>query len=688
LVRLLRRRWLTAIIVFAAVFGGYWAFSTVTERIQFRARARVLISTPPILVTASQGAQWITVSQMEPKTWYSIIAGRRIRELSEQALKASVSYPVKPEWFTSVTPVPETDSQLVWIEALAPTSAIAADIANVVAKQVEIFSKDVANREIREARAKTQERLDKESRIQTDEEAGTRRIRDDARTRLGSENLDLDVRKFEEEVLFHETRRRDLERRAATNRLRIERVLADRSVAEHLQREGIPRLGSASSESRVSESLAVRSLGERLETIHRDLLTALRKYTEEHPLVKALRSDIRHSEIELARVRIQALGRDMDKEELALRTDNELAAIELRVLAPEVRTLRERLGTLAPLLEKARIHDRAMLDSRDRASTINTLLAQLAAAPETGYVQRLPGEEALPQDATAVEMKMRKSWPVAIIAALIMAISFAFLLEFVDTSLRNDYDVRRHMDYPVLAAVPRVRPEEVLTVRASRVGVMSEIYDTLATVLLSTPSERPSRIFIVTGANPKEGKTAVSINLAVALARQGKRTLLVDGDMRIPSIHAALAMANAVGLSDVLSGQILLSAEGLLQEVEVPNLKVLTSGASPENPYELLDPVRIAPIADQIRGQFDTIVIDTPPILRTGDALKLSTIADATIFVVEAGKTDQRQATWAKRLLTNVGAHVAGVILNRASIGSEEYYYYGRYSQKEARSAG
>jgi capsular exopolysaccharide synthesis family protein len=157
--------------------------------------------------------------------------------------------------------------------------------------------------------------------------------------------------------------------------------------------------------------------------------------------------------------------------------------------------------------------------------------------------------------------------------------------------------------------------------------------------------------------------------------------------MRIPSIHAALAVANAVGLSDVLSGQIPLSAEGLLQEVEVPNLKVLTSGASPENPYELLDPVRIAPIADQIRGQFDTIVVDTPPILRTGDALKLSTIADATIFVVEAGKTDQRQATWAKRLLTNVGAHVAGVVLNRASVGSEEYYYYGRYSQKEARSA-
>ncbi|HVE42185.1 MAG TPA: polysaccharide biosynthesis tyrosine autokinase [Planctomycetota bacterium] len=689
LIRLLRRRWLTAGLVFAAVFCGYMAVSAVTERPQYRARARILISTPPILVTATQGTQWISVTQMDPKTWISIISSARVRSRAEAALRKLKTYDVQADWFANVGASLDTDGQLAWIEAVGPTPDIAADIANVVAWQAEEYSREIAGVDVNKAREKTSERLQKERDVLSGEDDKIRKLREDARARLSSDNLEIDVRKLEEEILSHETRRRDLERRGSTNRLRLERIRSDRSVAEHLQREGVPRLATASGESRIADSPLVRQVSDRLEVLHRELLAAVRRYTEEHPLVKGLRADIRQTELDLTRARIQALGSDIDREELTLRTDNELIAIEIRVLEPEVKELRDRLTVLTPVLDEVKLHDRLAQDSRGRISTIETLREQLSATPESGYVRRLE-DIASPSETVRIEMRLRKSWGLALLASVIFGIGFAFVREFIDTTLRTDYDVRRHLDYPVLAVAPRVGSNEVLTLRASRASIMAEIYDTLATVLLSAPSEHPSRIFMVTSTNPQEGKTVTSINLAVALARQGKRTLLVDGDMRVPSIHTSLTLPSSPGLSEVLAGSVALNAEGVLQDCEVPNLKVLPCGVQPESPYELLDPSRTGPIAAQMREMFDIVVFDTPPILRTGDALKISTVADQSLFVVEAGRTEQRQASWAKRLLTNVGARVSGVVLNRAVTDTEEYYYYygtgTGQSRKEARA--
>jgi capsular exopolysaccharide synthesis family protein len=674
LIRLLRRRWLTALLVFAAVFSGYMAVSVVTERPQYRARARILISTPPILLSATQGTQWVSVTQMDPRTWVSIISGKKVRERADTALRNRKKYDVQADWFANVTTVLDTDGQLAWIEAIGPTPEIASDIATVVAEQAEEVSRDLAGLDVNKARVKTSERLQKEHDVLGGEEEKIRKIREDARARLSSDNLEIDVRKLEEEILSHETRRRDLERRGSTNRLRLERIRSDRSVAEHLQREGVPRLATASGESRIADSPLVRQVSDRLESLHRELLAAVRRYTEEHPLVKSLRADIRQTEIDLTRARVQALGSDIDREELTLRTDNELIAIEIRVLEPEVKELRDRLAILTPPLDEVKFHDRLAQDSRNRISTIETLREQLSATPEAGYVRRL--EDVSPGEITRIEMRLRKSWVLALLGSLIFGVGFAFVREFIDTTLRTDYDVRRHLDYPVLAVAPRVGSNEVLTIRASRSSIMAEIYDTLATVLLSAPSEHASRIFMVTSTNPQEGKTVTSINLAVALARQGKRTLLVDSDMRVPSIHTSLTLPSSPGLSEVLAGSVPLNTEGLLQDSEVPNLKVLPCGVQPESPYELLDPSRTGPVAAQLREMFDIVVFDTPPILRTGDALKISTIADQSLFVVEAGRTEQRQASWAKRLLTNVGARVSGVVLNRAVTETEEYYYY------------
>lgn len=681
LLRLLRRRWPTAAAAFALVFAGFVAFTAVKERPMYRARTSVIISTPPLFLNA-QSNQWITIDTKDLPTWMSIIRSRRILDRVKERLRPQVPG-WQDAWADSVQASVEGGRQIVWIEAVAPTAEVAAAIANAAAEEAVHFGREDARAEQLRAVERAARRAQEERRVQQRELDEVRRLRADARARFGSESVEAELRKLQEDVQGHEVRLRELDRRLSSNRLRLERLRSDRSVVEHLQREALPR--TATVQARIQENPRVRAAAERLEGLHRTLHGLRRRYTDEHPSVLATRDDLREAELELTRTQFSALGRDMDAEELSLRAEAELAVIERRVLEPELRELRARLESLAPAVEEIQRHERLAAEAAKRVEQVEALRVQLETSPEPlAYVT--PLDPARADDAVAVELRLRKSWPVALLAGIIVGLSFAFLMDFMDTSLRTDYDVRRHLDWPVLAVVPKVPEADVLTLRAAPAGMLPEIYDTLATVLLSLPSTPPPRLFLVTSTNPREGKTAVSVNLAVALARQGRRTLLVDGDLRAPSIHRLLALPNDAGLTELLAGSATVGDAGILQDVpEVPNLKVITSGASPGNPYELLDPARVSAVMGPLKESFDAGVLDTPPVLRTGDALKFSSAADVTLFVVESGRTDQRQATWAKRLLENVQAKVAGVLLNQAAPESEEYYYYYGH-RKETRA--
>src|ERR1041384_596077 len=130
---------MTALAVFAAVFVGFMGFSAVAERAQYRARARILISTPPILLSATQGTQWISITQMDPKTWISIISSQKVKGLAEAALRKEKekTYDGRSELFNNVGAILDSDGQLAYIEAIGPTPEIAADIANIMALESE-----------------------------------------------------------------------------------------------------------------------------------------------------------------------------------------------------------------------------------------------------------------------------------------------------------------------------------------------------------------------------------------------------------------------------------------------------------------------------------------------------------------------------------------------------------------------
>jgi succinoglycan biosynthesis transport protein ExoP len=210
---------------------------------------------------------------------------------------------------------------------------------------------------------------------------------------------------------------------------------------------------------------------------------------------------------------------------------------------------------------------------------------------------------------------------------------------------------------------------------------MAESYRALRTSLLLSNLGAPPKVILVTSARPQEGKTTTSINVAIVLAQKGVRVLLVDADLRRPSVHKTLGMGPRSGLSNVLTGSATLE-QTITRSPILPNLSILAAGTPPPNPAELLASANMKDMLDDLRGQYDHIVIDTPPTLSVTDAVVLSPRVDSVVLVIRSGQTTKQALRRARDILMQVSAHVTGVLLNAVDLSSPDYYYYYEYQGK------
>ena len=213
---------------------------------------------------------------------------------------------------------------------------------------------------------------------------------------------------------------------------------------------------------------------------------------------------------------------------------------------------------------------------------------------------------------------------------------------------------------------------------------MAESYRALRTSLLLTNLGAPPKVIMVTSALPQEGKSTTSINCAIVLAQKGVRVLLIDADLRRPSIHKTLGMGPRSGLSNVLTGSTTLQ-QAITRTPILPNLHVLPAGTPPPNPAELLASTNMKDVLAQLREEHDHIVLDTPPTLSVTDAVVLSPRADAVVLVIRSGQTTKQALRRSRDVLMQVNAKVSGVLLNAVDLSSPDYYYYYEYQGKYAR---
>ena len=278
-------------------------------------------------------------------------------------------------------------------------------------------------------------------------------------------------------------------------------------------------------------------------------------------------------------------------------------------------------------------------------------------------------------------------------------IGLAFLLEGLDNTVRTPEQAQAISGLPSLGMIPlgskigaeagakqglvvasSKEPVELIT-QARPQSQMAESYRALRTSLLLTSLGAPPKIILITSALPREGKTTTSVNTAIVLAQKGTRVLLIDADLRRPSIHKALGMGPRVGLSNVLTGGAT-SQQATVRSPILPNLFILPAGTPPPNPAELMASQQMFDLLAELREQYDHIVIDTPPTLSVTDAVVLSTRSDAVVLVIRSSQTTKPALRRTRDILTQVNARVAGVLLNAVNLNSPDYSYYYEYQGK------
>ncbi len=287
---------------------------------------------------------------------------------------------------------------------------------------------------------------------------------------------------------------------------------------------------------------------------------------------------------------------------------------------------------------------------------------------------------------------------IGFLIGLTSGVALALVLEALDNTVRTPDQAEAITFLPSLAVVPfasglvgaakngrRLLPsglpsgDEAAVLAYTRPNSeMAEAYRALRTSILLSLPDAPPKLILVTSPVPEDGKTTTSINSAIVMAQEGRRVLLVDADLRRPSVSKILGIASCAGLTTVLAGNALLESV-ILPSPQLPNLFLLPSGPIPPCPSELLSSGHMKRLLVQWREMFDHVIIDSLPVLAFTDAVRLSVEADAVLLVIRSSKTSKAALRRASVLLAQVKANVLGVVVNALDLKSSDRYY-GYYS--------
>ncbi|MDG4555016.1 MAG: polysaccharide biosynthesis tyrosine autokinase [Candidatus Competibacter sp.] len=282
----------------------------------------------------------------------------------------------------------------------------------------------------------------------------------------------------------------------------------------------------------------------------------------------------------------------------------------------------------------------------------------------------------------------------ALVLGLLGGIGLAFLFEHLDDTFRKPEDLEKLLGLPVLGMIPTTKRERGDERAIALIGhddprsAFAEAYRSVRTALqFSTVSGVP-RLLTVTSAMPGEGKTTTSLSLAIQFAQAGKRTLLIEADLRKPSLHQALKLDNQTGLTNYLAGGEVHPAD-ITRPTLVANLFAIPSGPLPPNPAELLSSGRMVELLTLAAEKFDQVVVDSPPLLGLADGLIIGNLCEGTLLTVEMGSTPRGYVQGAFKRLREARVPVLGALLTKleAQLGYHSYYYYHTSYYGEAASS-
>ena len=454
--------------------------------------------------------------------------------------------------------------------------------------------------------------------------------------------------------------------RAHMDVLQADETLAeiDRILADGKPIESIPQ---------IRDSLVLQRLQQELGLRESALAALLTRYRDKHPSV------------------IQARG-EIEKMRDAIKQESQFALQALRNNAVFLKKREEALlvnveqeTAKQQALYQLRIEYDALKRESDNSKTIysNVLLRR----NETELLSRLSANNMVlvdpaPTPTGPIKPKVILTVIFGVFAGLVAGIGLAFFVNYLDDSIKSQDDVENTLGLAFLGYVPNIKTNSVverdLQAHSHPQSNAAEGFRTIRATLSLTHKPEKLRLVSVTSTIPSEGKSLVASNLAIVSAQTGLRTLLVDADLRRPSVHKAFQLHSPIGLSAFLTGDTA-DLEDITHKTEVPNLDVICCGSVPTNPSELIGSARMKAFLDLVSDKYDRIVLDCPPISAVSDPLVIAAKTDGVVFVCKFNKIRREHARRSVQRIQAAGIHIMGVVINDIDFEGKDSYYYSYY---------
>lgn len=328
----------------------------------------------------------------------------------------------------------------------------------------------------------------------------------------------------------------------------------------------------------------------------------------------------------------------------------------------------------------------------EEANLLQTTLSnqQLAYAGLLGTYLSIRLTQAQLLDATVIEPAIPPTEPIrpnvfiytflGAFVGLVFSAGLAFLMEYLHRSFETSEDVSQVLPLPTLGTIPRLQGAErssKLITSTTLFSLVSESYRTLRTNIRFASVDEPVTTLLIASAEPGAGKTTVAANLGVVCAQAGLQVVLMDTDLRRPSLHQLFDLGNRTGLTDLLVGDVQDIRECRLR-TEIDNLHLITAGPIPPNPSELLGSKMMEAVLAKVKRSADLVILDTPPTLAVTDAAVLASKVDGVILLIEARRTSHQAARRAWETLQGVGSTILGTVLTKAKLERKAYHYYAK----------
>jgi len=666
-----KRKWFIGLVGAAAIIvGGLYAVSTEPR---YRATALVLVRQQP------RGMFWISgeAANMMPtvamETYARIARNVDVaKHAAEQLGQLSPEEPiiVSAQELRAALEVTVIEPDLLRIDATSPKETKAMHFANQAASSFVDYNTEMRRTESQVAREFLEDAVAK---AKADHDSAMQEAVALSR-RVGMVDVEAEAAATVTELRHYEDQRRQTWADLSQAQAEVERLQQAVNSEQEITVKETPAPNPAWST--VKQEL----------TSARITLSQLQaRYTEGHPAVQEAEARVQELEDELADTPEVLPRPEVKRSELlpGLRQQLVQASVRVAVTRAGYDALNSQIATMrsrARELPENRQQWQALADRTELARSVYQNLrselqqAELSEAIKVG--------NALVVDTADIAVLMRASFGRALVFAgvlgLFSGLGLALLLEALDDTISTPEELARISDVRFLGVIPLRgdQAEDLVAITAPK-SPPAEAYRTLRSNIRFSLFDEPARSFVVCSAGASEGKSLTAANLAVVCAQGGDSVILVDTDLRRPVLHRFLNCEASVGLTNMLVGEADLSE--VLQDTEVPGLRLLPSGPLPPNPAELLDSDRMTEALEELCSEADIVILDSPPAIMLTDAGILASKADRTIIVAESGQITERAFNDLTRLFEHARANVLGVVLNKLRVGAGDYYYYYYY---------